>query len=54
MIGLINGVFTALLLIVFIAIWVWAWSAKNKQKFDTMAQLPLEDQPSDLGEQRDE
>jgi cytochrome c oxidase cbb3-type subunit 4 len=54
MIGLINGFFTALLLVVFVAIWVWAWSAKNKQTFDAMAKLPLEDQASDSGEQRHE
>ena len=50
MIGLINGVLTAVLLIVFVGIWVWAWSAKNKDKFDSMAQLPLEDQPRHSGE----
>lgn len=46
MISLINGIMTALLLIIFIGIWIWAWSAKNKRKFDVMAQLPLEDQPN--------
>ncbi|MFQ3247819.1 MAG: cytochrome c oxidase cbb3-type subunit 4 [Arenicella sp.] len=54
MIGVINGFLTALLLVIFVAIWVWAWSAKNKQKFDAMAKLPLEDQPSDSGEHRHE
>ena len=49
--GLISGILTALLIVVFVGIWVWAWSEKNKQTFDSMAQLPLEDQPSDSGEQ---
>lgn len=43
MISMINGIMTALLLIVFVGIWVWAWSKKNKQAFDEMARLPLED-----------
>ena len=50
MIGLINGLLTALLIVIFVGIWVWAWSSKNKETFDTMAQLPLEDQPYNSGE----
>lgn len=52
MIGLINGILTALLLVIFIGIWIWAWSSKNKETFDSMAQLPLEDQPRNSGESR--
>ena len=50
MIGLINGILTALLLVVFVGIWIWAWSSKNKETFDSMARLPLEDQPGNSGE----
>jgi cytochrome c oxidase cbb3-type subunit 4 len=50
MIGLINGILTGVLLVLFVGIWIWAWSSKNKQQFDQMAQLPLEDQPRDSGE----
>lgn len=45
MITLINGIMTAVLLILFVGIWIWAWSSKNRKKFDLMAKLPLEDQP---------
>ena len=54
MIGLINGILTAGLIVLFIGIWAWAWSSKNKEKFDSMAQLPLEDQPSDSQERNHE
>jgi cytochrome c oxidase cbb3-type subunit 4 len=54
MIGLINGILTGLLLVVFVGIWIWAWSSKNKETFEAMAQLPLEDQPRDSGEKSHE
>ncbi len=38
-----NGIMTGVLLVLFIAIWVWAWSGKNREKFDRMAHMPLED-----------
>lgn len=43
----INGLMTVLLLIVFVGIWVWAWNSRNKEVFDKMAQLPLEDNAID-------
>lgn len=43
MIGLINGLMTAVLIVVFIGIWVWAWRGRNKDSFNRMAHLPLED-----------
>ena len=46
-----NGVMTGVLLILFIAIWAWAWSAKNKEKFDKMAQLPMNDNEQDNADQ---
>lgn len=46
MITLINGIMTALLLVIFTGIWVWAWSAHNRSTFDSMARLPLDEQPA--------
>jgi cytochrome c oxidase cbb3-type subunit 4 len=43
MMGIVSGLMTGLLLILFIGIWIWAWSKRNKDAFDSMAQLPLED-----------
>ena len=54
MMTLINGLMTAVLLVIFVGIWIWAWSAKNKSKFDMMANLPLEDQPNSSEGNRDE
>ncbi len=44
MIGIINGILTGLLIVIFIGIWVWAWSKANKPSFERMSQLPLEDE----------
>lgn len=41
--GIVSGVVTAILLVVFIGGWAWAWSAKRKTDFDAAARLPLED-----------
>lgn len=40
----INGLMTALLLVLFVGVWIWAWSKRNKETFDSMARLPLEDE----------
>lgn len=42
MMAVINGLFTLVLLILFIGIWWWAWSGHNREKFDEMARLPLQ------------
>ena len=44
MIGLMRGLITLTLLILFLCLTVWAWSARRKQLFDSMARLPLEDE----------
>ena len=41
-----NGIMTAILLVLFIGIWLWAWSSRNKQAFDELSKLPLEDNAS--------
>ncbi|MDQ1302744.1 MAG: cytochrome c oxidase cbb3-type subunit [Pseudomonadota bacterium] len=40
--GLLRGVFTVLMLVLFIGICIWAWSSRQKPTFDAAAQLPLE------------
>ena len=40
---IVNGIMTAVLIILFLGIWVWAWSKKNTNTFEHMANLPLED-----------
>lgn len=39
---IVNGIMTAILIVLFIGIWIWAWSSHNKDKFDRMSSLPLE------------
>ena len=42
--GVISGVVTAVLIVIFIGGWIWAWSAKRKPDFDAAARLPLDDE----------
>jgi cytochrome c oxidase cbb3-type subunit 4 len=44
MIGLVRGMITLSLLLLFAGLFVWAWSSRRKDLFDRMAQLPLEDE----------
>lgn len=46
----INGLMTALLIILFLGIWVWVWSSRNKKTFEKMSTLPLEDEMSETQE----
>jgi cytochrome c oxidase cbb3-type subunit 4 len=41
--GVLRGVIAAVLFVLFIALWLWAYSSRRRALFDTMAQLPLED-----------
>lgn len=41
--GLISGIITGSLIVIFLAVWVWAWSKSNKDAFDKMSKLPLEE-----------
>lgn len=40
--GLLRGVFTVLMVVLFIGICFWAWSARQKPVFDKAARMPLE------------
>lgn len=40
--GLLRGIFTVVLLVLFIGICFWAYSGRQKATFDAAAQLPLE------------
>ncbi len=41
MTGVISGLMTLLLIILFLGIVFWAFSKRNKPMFEAMAQLPL-------------
>jgi len=42
MITTLNGLLTLLLIIIFLGIWAWAWSDRNKEQFNNMSRLPLD------------
>lgn len=41
--GLLRGIITAILLLLFVGMWLWSWSRKRTADFDAMSQLPLDD-----------
>jgi cytochrome c oxidase cbb3-type subunit 4 len=43
MIGIVRGLITVALLILFLMLVAWAWSGRRKQLFDSMARMPLEE-----------
>lgn len=43
MIGIVRGVITLVLMILFIALAMWAWSSRRKELFDSMARMPLDE-----------
>jgi len=42
-IGVVRGLLTATLLILFLGVWGWSFSRKRRVEFDAAANLPLED-----------
>ena len=43
MIGIVRGVITLALLILFVMLVIWAWSGRRKELFDSMARMPLDE-----------
>jgi cytochrome c oxidase cbb3-type subunit 4 len=41
--GILRGLITAAILVLFIGIWAWSWSKKRQPDFEAAANLPLED-----------
>ena len=42
-IGLVRGLITAAILVLFVGIWFWSWSRKRHTDFEAASQLPLGD-----------
>lgn len=42
-IGVLRGILTAIILVLFLAIWALSWSRNRRQDFDAAAALPLGD-----------
>jgi cytochrome c oxidase cbb3-type subunit 4 len=41
--GLVRGVMSGLLLVIFIGLWFWAFAAKRRKSFESASRLPLEE-----------
>jgi len=42
-IGIVRGLITAVVLILFVGIWLWSWSRKREADFEAASRLPLGD-----------
>lgn len=42
--GVVSGVVTGVLLVLFLAGWSWAWSGRRRADFEAAARLPLTDE----------
>lgn len=40
--GIIRGIITLLVLLLFLGIWAWSFSRKRQPEFDAAARLPLD------------
>jgi cytochrome c oxidase cbb3-type subunit IV len=41
--GIMSGIVTAVLILLFLGIWAWAWSAKRRPTYEAAERLPLEE-----------
>ena len=41
--GLIQAVWTIIVMVVFIGIFIWAWGSGRKKKFDEASRIPMDD-----------
>ena len=42
-IGIVRGLITASILILFLGVWAWSFSRKRREDFEAASQLPLGD-----------
>ena len=50
---MLTGIITGGLIVLFLAGWAWAWSPRRKRSFDDAARLPLQDDASHAGANKD-
>lgn len=48
--GLLSGVVTIVLMLIFLGIWFWAWRPRHRRTFEQLARMPLEDLDPDSTE----
>ena len=42
-IGVVRGLVTAVILVLFVGIWAWSWSRNRREDFDAASKMPLGD-----------
>lgn len=52
--GTFSGVMTGILIVIFLGIVFWAYSKRNKEAFDEMANMPMNDNAQEKKETSDE
>lgn len=51
--GLLQGIWTIIVLITFVGIVAWAWSRKRKKDFDAAARIPFQGEEDDQNNRED-
>lgn len=51
---MLSGIMTGLLMLIFLGIVVWAYSGRRRRDFEQAARLPLDDEPPQPRQNRDE
>jgi cbb3-type cytochrome oxidase subunit 3 len=41
--GIVRGLMAGLLLAMFVGLWLWVFAAKRRKSFESVSQLPLEE-----------
>ena len=50
--GIIRGLVTAAIFVLFVGIWVWSWGRKRRPDFEAAANLPLGDDTAPPGNEK--
>jgi cytochrome c oxidase cbb3-type subunit 4 len=40
-IGIVRGLITAVILVLFVGLWAWSWSRNRREDFDAASRMPL-------------
>ena len=41
--GLMQTIWTIIVIVIFVSIFIWAWSSRNKKSFDEASRIPMND-----------
>jgi cytochrome c oxidase cbb3-type subunit IV len=45
--GMLQGIWTIIVMVVFVGIVIWAWSGKRKREFEDASNIPFNEEEND-------